>query len=596
MKYLLIVEVILSVKVYNGGSFMRDSKQFITILLTTAVYLLFMVSCPFLDTEEIPPSEYIRPLDPDENAPNPDIFGITIDPNATINTRKLYTWMQQLSSRTTDKIISGQHIGDKFPERDFDVTVLALFEETGKWPAMIGLDYFRGVSFDGEKITDSEKKTDIIIDYWAQGGLITVNIHLINPWTGGNSNDKSFNGGMYSDAYTPGTLAYKNLKEDFDHLADHLLKIQDEGVSILYRPFHEVNGDWFWWHHSDPEQFIQLWRYWKDYLMEERGVHNLLYVFSPNAGIWDRPPHMYYPGDEYVDIISLDAYKDNLMDLSVRDYTDFIRLKKGIGKPFGFMELGRNFNNHMHSETWDQLNMIEALKYKFTNAVFWQSGGSWECSGIPVNMAIVDLPHAYELMVEEPLVLTRDELTDLTVFREAALAYSTYYCQKISPVDTDLEPLIPSSNVKSQRWAYSFRRPPADWVNTSFDDSTWKKGMAPFGSPWIKPLPVLPRYQFKFDDIKKQLYLRKKFEFTETLPKQLIIRTFILGGKVEFYLNGIKIADLERNHETYAYTDIVLKANALDALQKGTNVLAIQCIGNLSWGDFFIDVGLYTSE
>ena len=127
MKYLLIVEVILSVKVYNGGSFMRDSKQFITILLTTAVYLLFMVSCPFLDTEEIPPSEYIRPLDPDENAPNPDIFGITIDPNATINTRKLYTWMQQLSSRTTDKIISGQHIGDKFPERDFDVTVLALF-------------------------------------------------------------------------------------------------------------------------------------------------------------------------------------------------------------------------------------------------------------------------------------------------------------------------------------------------------------------------------------------------------------------------------------------------------------------------------------
>ena len=105
-------------------------------------------------------------------------------------------------------------------------------------------------------------------------------------------------GGAYNEVY----LAYLDMIADFAHLL--------EG-SIMFRPFHENTGSWFWWGeaHCTPEEFKALFRYTVDYLRDVKGVHNFLYVYSP--GSEPKSPEEFavrYPGNDYVDMVGVDMY------------------------------------------------------------------------------------------------------------------------------------------------------------------------------------------------------------------------------------------------------------------------------------------------
>jgi mannan endo-1,4-beta-mannosidase len=81
-------------------------------------------------------------------------------------------------------------------------------------------------------------------------------------------------------------------------------------VPIVFRPFHEHTGSWFWWGGSNvtAEEYIQLWRFTVEYLRDVKGVHNLLYAYSPDKFQSLEEYLEYYPGDEYVDILGVDDY------------------------------------------------------------------------------------------------------------------------------------------------------------------------------------------------------------------------------------------------------------------------------------------------
>jgi mannan endo-1,4-beta-mannosidase len=88
-------------------------------------------------------------------------------------------------------------------------------------------------------------------------------------------------------------------------------------VPIIFRPFHEHNGGWFWWGKGNctEQEYIQLWRFTVTYLKNEKKLHHLIYAFSPDrSGINlddAKASYLYaYPGDEYVDVIGLDNYMD----------------------------------------------------------------------------------------------------------------------------------------------------------------------------------------------------------------------------------------------------------------------------------------------
>jgi mannan endo-1,4-beta-mannosidase len=80
----------------------------------------------------------------------------------------------------------------------------------------------------------------------------------------------------------------------------------------LFRPWHELTGNWFWWCRNacSPGEFKILWRFTKYYLSEEKKVHNLLYVYNTSGDFKTKEDFLErYPGDDMVDMISFDAYQ-----------------------------------------------------------------------------------------------------------------------------------------------------------------------------------------------------------------------------------------------------------------------------------------------
>jgi len=105
--------------------------------------------------------------------------------------------------------------------------------------------------------------------------------------------------------YNPQFNAY------LDIIADFASGLQEEGVPVLFRPFHENSGGWFWWGTStSAESYRAMWRYMVNYL-QSKGVHNFLYVYSPNGPVSSKDVYLErYPGDAYVDVLAFDYYDD----------------------------------------------------------------------------------------------------------------------------------------------------------------------------------------------------------------------------------------------------------------------------------------------
>jgi mannan endo-1,4-beta-mannosidase len=143
-----------------------------------------------------------------------------------------------------------------------------------------------------------------------RGGLNTVSWHVDNPVTGADAWNKT---PVVKDLL-PGGSGHQKYVKQLDYVADFLKKCDGP---IIFRPFHEHNGDWFWWGKGmcTEEEFVKLWRFTVDYLRDTKNLHHLIYAFSPDRSRLNldegKQSYLYaYPGDHYVDILGLDNYMD----------------------------------------------------------------------------------------------------------------------------------------------------------------------------------------------------------------------------------------------------------------------------------------------
>jgi mannan endo-1,4-beta-mannosidase len=106
------------------------------------------------------------------------------------------------------------------------------------------------------------------------------------------------------------TGGYQALLADLAFAADQLSYFAEYDIPVLFRPYHEMNGNWFWWGGKSPAGYQQLWQIAYDYLVHTRGLHNLIFVWSPAA--WTPTgtdvPWNFYPGNDYVDVVAVDDY------------------------------------------------------------------------------------------------------------------------------------------------------------------------------------------------------------------------------------------------------------------------------------------------
>jgi len=133
---------------------------------------------------------------------------------------------------------------------------------------MIGGDYYGGGpslgpdSFykDPQWTQDANwaETNPLLIDYWKRGGLVTLCLHAPNPQTGNSSwLNKHKDTINLTDVVTPGRPGYDAWMHQLDCVARGLQELEDEGVVVLFRPFHEMNGFWFWWGSMNtPAEFV----------------------------------------------------------------------------------------------------------------------------------------------------------------------------------------------------------------------------------------------------------------------------------------------------------------------------------------------------
>lgn len=284
------------------------------------------------------------------------------NPKANPKARAVLQYLRALDARREGpRILSGQ-----FSDfgRGANLRIMErVHERTGHWPALIGVDY---ADFGRGSLT-YEIPNRVAIEYWKQGGLVTVMAHLYNPANpnGGGLRDKGVN---LEDLLRPGHETQQRWMKELDLLAEGLLQLKDAGVVVLWRPFHEMNGGWFWWGAKDPAVFIRVWRQMFDYFSNTKGLDNLLWVYGPNHG---QNTDKYYAGDRYVDVVGLDAYTDHIDPEHIRGYPEVAALPK----PFGFTEFGPHGSQNPPGD-YDYRRFIAGLEKHFprtTHFMCWNA-------------------------------------------------------------------------------------------------------------------------------------------------------------------------------------------------------------------------------
>jgi mannan endo-1,4-beta-mannosidase len=188
---------------------------------------------------------------------------------------------------------------------------------TGSHPAVIGVD-FSGLSGRPDSLVEKEKESlqKNIADTYNRGGVTTVAWHFNNPVSATNFywNDSTAIAAVKN--IIPGGSHHEKYKMILRTIADLAKSIKGKDgklVPMIFRPYHEFDGDWFWWgqSHCTTDEFKTLWRFTVAYLRDSLLVHNFIYAFSPDN--WFLTEEQYlerYPGDDWVDMLGIDDYGD----------------------------------------------------------------------------------------------------------------------------------------------------------------------------------------------------------------------------------------------------------------------------------------------
>lgn len=186
---------------------------------------------------------------------------------------------------------------------------------TGDYPAVMGFDIGK-IEHESEKNIDNVSFAIIrkeIIHQYERGGMVTVSWHVDNPLTGGDTWDVSRDDvvrailprGEKHDLF----LGWLDKASVF---LNSLTTADGTKVPVLFRPWHEHTGSWFWWGKElcSTEEYTALWEMTRSHF-DRAGVDNLLYAYSPDL---QGPGEIYmerYPGDDFVDLLGLDGYHRN---------------------------------------------------------------------------------------------------------------------------------------------------------------------------------------------------------------------------------------------------------------------------------------------
>jgi mannan endo-1,4-beta-mannosidase len=232
-----------------------------------------------------------------------------VTPNASPEAAALLKYIYSISGNHT---LAAQHCVPLLGSTRLTVAQ----RQTKHYPAVFGQDFGFDSPGTWDGINFRQRIVDEAIRRNAEGFIIMLMWHAVRPTDDEPVTFKeSVQGKLTDDEWqqlvTPGTDLNERWKSQVDVIAWHLKQLQYANVPVLWRPYHEMNGDWFWWGKKDGENgYKKLYRMMYDRLVIFHGLNNLIWVYGCNELSDNVDPYeKYYPGNNVVDILATDVYR-----------------------------------------------------------------------------------------------------------------------------------------------------------------------------------------------------------------------------------------------------------------------------------------------
>jgi mannan endo-1,4-beta-mannosidase len=259
-----------------------------------------------------------------------------VSPNASPEAAALLEYLYNISGKQT---LTGQHdqpiFGIAYYQR--------VYEVTGKYPAVHGFDFGFSETNTLDGINFRQNTVDEAIKLHKDGAIITIMWHAVPPTK---DEPVTFKGEIqgkvtaeqWKELITPGTPLNLRWQSQVDVIAFFLKQLRDAHVPVLWRPYHEMNGAWFWWGQKQGDDgYKKLYHMLFDRLVNYHKLNNLLWVFNANELNENTLPYdQFFPGMDYVDVLATDVYRNNY---APKDYDQLLAL--GKGKPIALGEVGK---------------------------------------------------------------------------------------------------------------------------------------------------------------------------------------------------------------------------------------------------------------
>ncbi len=303
------------------------------------------------------------------------------DPGATPATTALYSFLR---GQGAGILVGQQHAIDESitpaaTAPDGQPVKSDVFALTGEFPGLFGFDTLalEGREKPGVSGNTGQQNAALLAEQFvradALGGVVTLSAHMKNFVTGNAYDDTS---GRVVSHILPGgdkNADYSAYLDLVAYAAQHAQRADGTLVPVIFRPFHENTGSWFWWGaaHATAGEYKEIFRYTVEYLRDAKDVHNLLYAFSPNGAFGgDEARYLAtYPGDQWIDVLGYDYYENsNAADDSsayvaaaVQDLAMVSRLAQARGKVPALTEFGRNGDRTIQPSGNKSLQYFTAL-------------------------------------------------------------------------------------------------------------------------------------------------------------------------------------------------------------------------------------------
>ena len=256
---------------------------------------------------------------------------------------------------------------------------------TGDYPAVMGFDLGK-IELDSKENLDGvpfDRMRQEIIAQYKRGGIVTLSWHPWNPATGENAWDPK---GDAVAAVMDGGVQQQKFDSWLKKVSDFILSLKtNDGklIPVIFRPWHEMNGGWFWWgaNSCTPAQYNQL--YANTYhRLTKAGCSNIVWAWSPNLGS-EKTVEAFlerFPGEQYVDMVGIDIYEFDNDDAAYQQNLSasldvMMAAAKKVGKIPALTETG--CRGISQKKDWFTKTLWPVLqKYQVSYVLFWRN--AWD--------------------------------------------------------------------------------------------------------------------------------------------------------------------------------------------------------------------------